>query len=89
MEAIKIINAWINQAHEKKLYPFIKHFWIIRDLLEGLLHPETTLFNETYIFLKNECKESDERNLLIDELNKIFIKRQKEEKAEYTDQDLF
>jgi len=61
-----IIENWINQAFSSGLKIHLKYFWTIRDIFENKIIIDENRKKEAIEFLKNNCKESNDKNILLD-----------------------
>lgn len=68
LKALEVIGAWIDNAHKRALTGHLLSFWLARDILEGLLNVPATDRMETIKFIRDNCKDSADRSLLLAEL---------------------
>jgi hypothetical protein len=64
MTAREIINKWCDHAHDRALWTHKRHFWVIRDIFEGI-KVKDNLKKSAIEFLKRKCKDSEEKIILL------------------------
>ncbi len=70
LRALEIIGAWIDNAHKRAMTGHLLSFWLARDILEGLRNIPATDKMETVKFIRENCKDSADRKVLLAELAK-------------------
>lgn len=69
--AIEIINQWCISADKKEKFVHKDIFWKARDILENDLRVPEHIKKEVYEFIQNDCKVSEQRKIILDELEKM------------------
>jgi hypothetical protein len=69
--ALAIIEAWIDRAHADNMLRHKVAFWVVRDLLEGRIRIPPADRDQVVSFLREQCKPSADRDLLLAELGAL------------------
>ena len=62
---LSIIEAWISSAEARGMKHHACEFWVIRDILEGVLNVPPWRKEQAVEFLR-ACKASEERDILME-----------------------
>jgi hypothetical protein len=64
------LNAWIDHARKKDMPDHVRAFWYARDAVEGKLNLPEMYKREAYEFISKNCRESAEKQAVLEALQK-------------------
>lgn len=72
--ALEIIEEWIGYAQVAAKMQHVAEFWTVRDILEGVLRVSPGRAAQAVAFVRDQCKPSDDREILLADLQERGIK---------------
>jgi len=68
-DAVEALTRWISYSHANGLGHYTKHFWTLRDVLEGILKMPPEAVEAAATFVEKTCKDSAEKTLILEAIN--------------------